>query len=295
MRPGFSLVELLVVIGVIGVLVGLILPAVQSARGSAAQTGCLNNLRQVGLAAHNYEAAFGRFPPLPVSDPKQSDPNEVLCWMALLLPQMDQSPLWDAATSACLTGAPPYDDPPHTPLVAVVRSFVCPADGRLSWPLTDVYGRSAAYTSYLGVSGGWPQAELEPGVFFFRPGIPIRDITDGTSQTLFAGERPPPDSLQAGRWYPRGWLGPKTYPGPDGSMWVSRFIYPDDNECRAAGSSYGPGQPTNPCDRYHFWSFHPGGANWLFADGSCKYLPYSARPVLDALATVSGGEVVEVP
>ncbi len=60
-------------------------------------------------------------------------------------------------------------------------------------------------------------------------------------------------------------------------------------------TAFGPGRLDNPCDRLHLWSLHPGGANFLFADGSVRFLPYSARNVLDALASIQGGEVVEVP
>ena len=283
------------VIGVLGALMGLLLPAVQQTRAAADRSRCLNNLRQIGLAFHNYEAASGHLPPLPVRKGSEGDPNAMLSWMALILPHIDQSPLWEKATAACRSGEPAYQNPPHIPLTTVVKSYICPSDGRLTSPLTDVYGRAAAYTSYLGVSGGWTDGQLKAGVLSFTPGLRTSSILDGASQTLIAGERPPPDSLQAGRWYTTAWVGPRTFPGPDAVMWISRFMNADDAECRLAGSSYGPGVPNNPCDRYHFWSLHQGGGNWLFADGSCKYLPYTARSVLDALATVAGGEVIDQP
>ena len=72
-------------------------------------------------------------------------------------------------------------------------------------------------------------------------------------------------------------------------------IYANDAECVNATPRYGPGRTDNPCDRYHFWSLHPGGANWLFADCSVHFLGYSAQPLIDPLATYQGGEPVELP
>jgi prepilin-type processing-associated H-X9-DG protein len=108
------------------------------------------------------------------------------------------------------------------------------------------------------------------------------------------GERPPPNSFQAGRWYTRHYI-PAPFAGPDGIMTIPPAGFVDDLECSVAGRGFGPGRPDNPCDRFQLWSFHPGGANMLFADGSVRYLSYAAAPVMPALATRSGGEVVDVP
>ena len=136
--------------------------------------------------------------------------------------------------------------------------------------------------------------KFAPGVFSQSPGIRLSEITDGASQTLMVGERPPPDSLQAGRWY-SSLYGLEPNPGPDEEMAIPSPRWAQDFECAPAASRFGPGRTDNPCDRYHFWSLHPGGANFLFADGSVRFLPYSIEPIMSALATRSGGEIIELP
>lgn len=293
-RNGYSLVETLAVIGILGILLGLLLPAVQRARESAARVQCLNNLKQIGTALHNYHDTYGHLPPGPWIDQDLShshDPNFLLTWMASILPQMGEGPLWDRSVQACTIESRTYLTPPHVGYATVIKTYVCPDDGRLSRPLTNSQGPPAAYSSYLGVSGSY----FGPGVIGGAPGIRFSAITDGTSQTLMVGERPPPQSLQAGRWYTSLFsFGPN--PGPDSFMQIpGSLLTPGDIECASARMEFGPGRIDNPCDRYHFWSLHPGGANFLFADGSARPIRYSASRIMPFLATRAGGEPVELP
>jgi prepilin-type processing-associated H-X9-DG protein len=300
-RGGWTLVEMLTVLGVTGILFGLLLPAVQQARASAERVKCLNQLKQVGHALLNYEATQGRLPPKSNRRYPARDVDAALGWMALILPQMGETNVYRSAEIACQADPNPLRNPPHGALSAVIPSYVCPADGRLT-PMTDGWGRTAAFTSYLGVAGTIkPSAKqvvgrVYAGVFGTIPGIRLTDIADGASQTLMVGERPPPDSLQAGWWYPvfggdtRGWIGPNNF------LWFGAIQLPsEDPGCVADKHFFGPGRLDNPCDRYHFWSLHPGGGHWLYADGSVHFLPYSADPILPALATRTGGEVIELP
>jgi prepilin-type processing-associated H-X9-DG protein len=185
-----------------------------------------------------------------------------------------------------------FHDPPHVGYKTVVKLYVCPADARLHQPLTNEFGVTAAYASDMGIAG----SRATEGVIGPKPSVRIGDITDGTSQTAMVGERPPPASLQAGQWY----TGSQSVlwglnRGPVGTMPVlfpARF---DDQVCAGPIYSFGFGRLDNPCDRYHFWSLHPGGANFAFADGSVRFLRYSAADILPALATRAGGEAVDLP
>ncbi len=222
-----------------------------------------------------------------------NDPNYSLIWMALILPQVEQDALWRATEQAFqIKPRWPFDNPPHVGFAPVIKLYVCPNDGRLLSPLRDQDGFTAAYTSYLGVYGGRGGGD---GVLGNSPGIRLTDITDGTSHTLMVGERPPPDTLQAGWWYNKMRLAGvwgHLY-GPDGAMAVEPFPIPSE-PCQGP-FRFGPGRTDNPCDRYHFWSLHPVGANFAFADGSVRFLSYTISPQLRDLATRNGGEVVELP
>jgi prepilin-type processing-associated H-X9-DG protein/prepilin-type N-terminal cleavage/methylation domain-containing protein len=297
-RLGFSLIELLVVVGLIGLLVGLILPAVQKAREASARASCQNNLKQIGTALHNFHSANGRLPPLP-SDQRTDpgNPNLVLGWMALILSQMGEEAAFRESVAACSLDPNPLDNPPHAGVTAIVSSYVCADDGRFSSPVTDQYGVKASYTTYVGIAGVLPPGENRArlGVFGSKPGIRFGEITDGTSNTIMVGERPPPDSLQAGWWYPMYSGTAEGMRGPNNQLVLGGPVLDIRDSCVLTGVTFGPGSTGNPCDRFHLWSLHPGGANFLFADGSTRFLPYSAASLMIALASRSGGEPVELP
>jgi prepilin-type processing-associated H-X9-DG protein len=276
------------VIGIAGILIALLLPAMQKVRESAARAACQVNLKQIGLALHHYHADLGRLPPQPAKFTRQ--PDLALQWFALILPYIEQDDLWGVTQEAFRLDPRPFQNPPHIGMATIIRVYVCPDDSRLLSPRVDQYnGLTAAYTSYMGVQG----AGAEGGTFGQRPGIRLSDITDGTSNTLMVGERPPPDQFMAGWWYSSVVPGPDPFiQGPDG--WMRVVESPAIGDTCFGQFRYGPGRLENPCDRYHFWSLHPSGTNFLFADASCRFLPYSAEPVMVALATRSGGEVVDL-
>ena len=295
-RPAFSLIELTVVIGLVGVLVGLLLPAVQEVRGAAARLSCLNNLKQIGVGLHHFHDANGHFPGWPMVN--GADPNPNLGWMALILPYVEQDDLYRVSVQACQRDPNPLHNPPHVGLATVLRLYVCPADSRLLTPLDDKSDRhpvNAAFTSYIGNGGAVRLGANRslPGIFGEIRGCRLSQITDGTGQTIMVGERPPPDSHQAGWWYP-GWWELQDVRGPNNFIvfGAGRFFLKDP--CNV-GVAFGPGRTDNPCDRYHVWSLHQGWANFLFADGSARFLPYSAASLIIPLATRSGGETFELP
>ena len=304
-RRAVTLVELLVVVGVLTTLAGLLLPAVQDVRASAARSACQARLREVSLALHGHHATHGRFPPNggPTGPPAVATPATALTWMVNLLPFVDQGPLFDQATAACRADYRTDHDPPHAGMAIPVKLYTCPTDGRLGTARTTPSGRRMAFGSFVGVAGSFigpgvvsdPDNSIHaaPGVFP-AGGLSARvaDITDGTSNTLAVAERPPPDTFQAGVWYQVGW-GTEPFGGPDATLYYYQpfSVYPDP--CSA--SRYGPGRTDNPCDRYHFWSLHRGGANFAFADGSVKFLPHAAAEIMPELCGRADGATVELP
>lgn len=300
----FTLLELVIVIAIIGILVCLLLPAIQHSRESAARVECQGKLRQIGVALHLHHDMHRCLPPkAPSGDPR--DPNVLLQWSALILPHIEQQGLWSHSVEACQLDAVPIHNPPHVGCVTPVEQYICPNDRRLRAPLVMLDGNVAAFSSYLGISGSligavqvgantWQPA---PGLLGQRPGPNFGEVSDGLSNTLMVGERPPPASGEAGRWYSQYRYG-GGFPGPDEAMLIpSTGISPQDpcTPTHPFAKGLGPGQLDNPCDRFHFWSLHPGGANFLFGDGSVRFFHHAAAEIMPALATRSGNETVSRP
>jgi prepilin-type processing-associated H-X9-DG protein/prepilin-type N-terminal cleavage/methylation domain-containing protein len=294
-RGGLSLVELLVVLAIIALLVGLTLPAVQKVRASAARTRCQNNLKQLALALHQYH---DRHSALPAGfTPADGRPRSMrLGWHPRVLPYIEQEPLWQSVLQAYATDPKPHtsDHPPHRAVQRTpVPAFYCPADPRPQLGSPADTQLVVAFTSYMGVIG---TDKLAPGgTLFLRSSVKLTDIRDGTSGTLLIGERPPPPSLLYGWWY--GGIG---HDG-EGSAEVLLGVRELNHSplglggCPYGPYSFRPGDFQDNCSRFHFWSPHPGGAHFAFADGSVRFLRYSADDILPALATRAGGEAVSVP
>jgi prepilin-type N-terminal cleavage/methylation domain-containing protein/prepilin-type processing-associated H-X9-DG protein len=291
-RRGFTLVELLVAIAIIAVLIGLLLPAVQKVREAAARTKCLNNLKQLGLALHSYHDTTGTLPPGLSVDADQKK-YLYLGWPARILPHVEQPGLWASVEDAFATDPDPtkfWGHVPHAKLIGTpVALFTCPSDGRLPGP-NEIPGFILAHTSYLGVEG--VDQFRRDGTLFLDSRVRLLGATDGTSQTLLVGERPPSSDFKLGWWY-RGWG--QNQEGSAEMLLGARETNTSRPTCPPGPYHYGPGRVTELCDAFHFWSLHPGGAHFLFADGSVRFLAYSADPVLHALATRAGGEAAAVP
>jgi prepilin-type processing-associated H-X9-DG protein/prepilin-type N-terminal cleavage/methylation domain-containing protein len=288
-RAGWTLLETIIVMAIFGVLAGMLIPAVQMVRQRAGVLSCQANLKQMGLGLHGYHDLLKRLPPSTgnISSDRSSTPP-VVQWTVLILPYVDQAGLWNEARRACGLSPLTYLNPPHAVAGVVPPLYACPADGRGAGPLKDRNGITAAFTSYLGVGGG----TRGDGVMTIGASVRLTDVMDGTSNTLMIGERPFPDSLEAGWWYSA--MGSSSWPdfgqrGPNASMPV--YIQFSPTPC-VGPFQFGPGRGDNPCDRYHFWSSHGNGANFAFADGSVHFISYTARSVLRELATRNGGEPI---
>src|SRR5438046_1669421 len=205
-RQGFTLIELLVVIAIIGVLIGLLLPAVQKVREAAARTQCKNNLKQIGLAFHNYHAAQGSFPPGFASQAATVDGPSLgpgWGWAAHLLPYFEQDNLYRQIDFTKDIAHPANAQARMTSL----RIFLCPSDNspRPTFTVRDDAGTAicdVAFANYVGMAGvyevtGYPDTSNgSPGVLLRNSRVRVTDITDGSSNTLFVGERASKQSPQ---------------------------------------------------------------------------------------------------
>jgi prepilin-type N-terminal cleavage/methylation domain-containing protein/prepilin-type processing-associated H-X9-DG protein len=295
-RAAVTLLELLVVIAIIGILTALIVPAVQQARDAAARASCQNNLRQLGLALHNHHDVYRKFPQAyneywNLCEPNDEPPGKPdfrprKSWAALILPFVEQQALQAQGTKNYRKAA--------------IATFLCPNTavnvslGGNFKHLGDEFG----LTSYLAVEGTKYEkgpsntflniafAGPKDGVLHRSGDIRVTDIFDGSSNTVMVGERPP-SPAPALDW---GWWVWSAY---DTALAVTDHrIMPYGAPC-AKPATYGPGSPSDPCSTHHFWSTHRSGANWLFADSSVRFLAYSAKEMMPALASRDGGEKID--
>jgi prepilin-type N-terminal cleavage/methylation domain-containing protein/prepilin-type processing-associated H-X9-DG protein len=295
-RQGFTLIELIVVIAIIGVLVGLLVPAVQKVRETASRLKCQNNLRQIGIALHNYHGRMGCFPPGYQTRvaPDNSDLGPGWGWASLLLEDLEQAPLMRQIR---------YDlqisDPANAAVrVTVLSIFVCPSEPLIGTftaidangnPICDV--ARASYVAMNGVLGVTSDAWDNNGAFIRNQPMRIASITDGLSQTLFVGERGTNMSSV-------------TWTGAVSGAVVPAQRYPDAAS-QLANAEGAPAMVLAHGSRYHLpdnplvfdadatSSFHTHGVNFLFGDGSVRPINDSINGLAyEALLTRAADDVV---
>jgi prepilin-type N-terminal cleavage/methylation domain-containing protein/prepilin-type processing-associated H-X9-DG protein len=289
MRRAFTLVEILVVIAIIGTLITLLLPAVQSSREASRRLQCTNNLKQVGLALLNYESSHKVFPPGYVSqiDSSGNDTGPGWGWASMILPQMEQTPIHNVIHFDL-----PIEHAMNGVRVASIPNYLCPTeDLRQVWQAKGPNGSpicEVAESNYVAMFGTTEPGVDGDGMFFRNSKISMRDITDGSSKTIAVGER----THQLG---PATWVGSVT----------NAILFPEDANTQSqgvpevgagmtlghAGEGIGPGGSGG--DVNQFYSLHGDGANFLFADGHVNFLLTSMDyKTYQALATRAGGEVI---
>jgi prepilin-type N-terminal cleavage/methylation domain-containing protein/prepilin-type processing-associated H-X9-DG protein len=303
-RPAFTLIELLVVIAIIAILIGLLLPAVQKVRDAAARLQCANNLKQLGLAYHNYHDSFNKFPPSMITDQ-----TKTVGWGIFILPYIEQdnlykqynfnAPFFYANAAAGINNQAVANTP-----VPILRCPAAPDRGPYTytfnfppfpvltwqaWPADygPVAGLTPTLVTYLGLtySGTQTQGALQRDV-----GTAIMAITDGSSNTILVAEFGGRNELyQAGR--------------DTGTTLSSEFGQGGWADATSSGSSLhgssadGTVEPglcgINCSNGFGLYSFHTAGANVVFCDGSVRFLNSGINiATLSFLVTRAGGEVI---
>lgn len=280
---GVTLIELIVVVAILSILIGLLLPAVQRARESARQARCKNNLRQIGIGLLQHHEARSAFPA--GCSPQDSD-TPFLAWAVQIYPYVEQQALWDIAVRD-FQGDRPFGFTTHRGFSTPVSVFSCPSDGRAETAHLTRFRYVAALTSYLGVEG--TDLQTNDGVLFLDSHIRTVDIRDGTSQTVVVGERPPSRDFWWG-WLYAG-LGQDFSGSGDMILGVREINRRRDlgADCDHDRLHFQAGSLDNPCSVLHFWSLHPQGALFLFADGHVDMIAYSEAAMLERAATRANG------
>ncbi len=302
-KHGFTLVELLVVIGLIAVLLALILPSVQQARSAALRIQCSNRLKQLVTALHNYHDRFQVFPPgTQLADYRQSSVSKSWNWNVMVFPDLEERALYESFDFN--RDALELAFRPQTR--SIVRALVCPADPLSATPVQwnhVKYGGEWGPNSYFGVSGtnalttGLSGRECESndpvagnefmvhsGVLFPNSSVRIADVSDGSSSTLLLGERGLTGEF--GKW-----AGPGI---PGICPWgLADVVLPGAiNHPFIAGGMRANQRVRN--GEFYFWSHHSDVVNFGFVDGSVQNITTSIdQIVFRGLCTRNAGEVID--
>ena len=251
-RSAFTLVELLVVIAIIGILIALLLPAVQAAREAARRSQCTNNLKQLALAMHGHHDVYNYFPPQYYYVPNPAHVNGDWGGMVRLMPFYEQTAMFEVLNPGNFVGdIPPVNATTQTP----IGSLLCPSDP--TGTTLNAYAKNYAKSNYL-------MAHQMASIFISNAGnvtetrVNFASVTDGSSNTIMFGERDMFHNAAGGVWIGR-------VIGKTDAITIGRGDIPMNTKC--------PNPSSDPnCNRHTWSSMHPGGCNFALGDGSVRFL-----------------------
>lgn len=289
-RIAYTLLELVVLIAIIAVLMALILPAVHNARSAVSRISCMNNLKQIGLALHNYHDVQSALPNGSRSGRPQ-EPFRYMSWRVPLLDFLENRPLWNATQAAFQKNSLPISSEHEEIRTFQLPAFSCPANPEPAgtWLVDHL---TISTSDYLGVSGLEPQDQR--GMLYNLSRIRFTDCMDGLSNTLLCGERLPSRDKRYGWWY----FGS----GQDGQGSLDAFqsIRERNVSPRTGYSTCGRGpfslndRNLSPlCRVFVFNSPHSNGIHFLLGDGSVRLTRIESQQIVEAQSTRSGYEVID--
>jgi len=312
-KRGFTLVELLVVIAIIGILIALLLPAVQAAREAARRSSCSNNLKQISLAIHNYADVKKVFPPGSITYGGCCGNPFQVAWTISILPYAEQSPLF------ALYNPSKFIEDPENQLLreSPCPLYYCPSDeaaGKLEIPensgLNSSRGQLYRHGSYKAMAGFatssnfWSAAEVGSLPYPNRGPIHVAgydpkygcesfgSIKDGTSNTLMIGEYYSRTHTRRGVF----WALPYGGVTMGNAFNDVRVLVPDYDYCINSPTGTPPGLNAGNMCKHTFAPAHPGGIQFALCDGSARLIPTTIDMlVFCQLSTIAGAEAVQMP
>jgi hypothetical protein len=266
-------------------------------------------MRQLGIGIHNFHDTRKKLP----EGINYTYPYQYWSWMAQILPYIEQNNAYQQADTWARTPTSPdqyrwwpwgdFWDSPQTPanptMGLLLPTVICPADTRTEFLLPgSSWGGigNVAFTAYVGVASSAEGDETynggqSNGSFYWTSKLTLANITDGTSNTFFVGERPPSADLYYGWWFAgAGWDGSGE---GDVVLGARSYNYASSLGCSSSYVGFQPGNVKNSCDQVHFWSQHIGGGNFLSGDASVRFTSYGANVILPQLCSRDGGEVAD--
>lgn len=270
-RKGFTLIELLVVIAIIAILIALLLPAVQQAREAARRSTCKNNVKQIGLALHNYHETYNTFP---AAWFRNGSAEPGWGWGVAILPAMDQKPLFDQLN----TSVNPIPVAGNANTQTVLPAYRCPSD---TGPAINANRGNHGTSNYMGVFGsnsaGSATINNGDGIFSASSSISFRDITDGSSNTVGITERA------------YGRVGTVTY---NGAIWAGMYEA-GRNASTIRGIQNTGANRINGTEAWAASSQHTGGVHFLLMDGSVRFISENIDgATMEDLAQRNDGDVI---